>query len=96
MTTYQTMGPDAPVLRATLQTLKGCGPMTIMDLAEVMGIKLKTAKMRLHIMKSHGMVENKPSTGGRKVWYAVGYGEEASSAIVQAASVWHYAQRCAA
>lgn len=97
MPAYQIMSPDAPVLRATLQVLKTTGPMTYADLAETMGVKLKTIKLRLHVMQTHGMVGHRQISGTRRnEWFAVGYGDEAPNAIVQASSVWEYAQRCAA
>jgi predicted ArsR family transcriptional regulator len=89
------MSPQAPVLQTTLLALKKVGPMTQADLADTLGIALKTVKMRLHIMKSHGMVENKPTQGGRKVWYAAGH-DPHPDALSQVPSIWHYAQRCAA
>ena len=89
------MSSEAPVLQVTLLALKQVGPMTQVDLAETLGISLKTVKMRLHIMKSHGMVENKPTAGSRKVWYAVGHDPQ-PDVLAQVPSVWHYADRCAA
>ena len=89
------MSPDAPVLQATLQALKKVGPMTVADLSETLGVSVKTLKIRLYIMRSHGMVENKPSAGTRKVWYAVGH-DPHPDALSQVPSIWHYADRCAA
>ena len=93
---YQIMSPTAPVLLSTLQVLKSTGPMTTADLAELMGLGLKATKTRLHVMKTHGMVENREVSGKRYgVWYAL-CEDAVPEAIVQASSVWEYARRCAA
>ena len=90
------MSPSAPTLQATMLALKTVGPMTTIDLAETLGISLKTMKTRLHILKINGMVDNRKSPGERCVtWYATDT-DAAPEAIVQAPSVWAYAQRCAA
>lgn len=92
----QLMTPSAPTLQATMLALKTVGPMTTIDLAETLGISLKTMKTRLHILKIHGMVDNRKSAGARCVtWYVTGE-DTVPEAIVQAPSVWDYARRCAA
>ena len=90
------MNPSAPTLQATMLALKTVGPMTTIDLAETLNISLRTMKTRLHILKIHGMVDNRKSPGERCVtWYATN-ADAVPDAIVQAPSVWAYADRCAA
>ena len=89
------MSPSAPTLQATMLALKTVGPMTTIDLAETLGISLKTMKTRLHILKSHGMVDNRKSPGERCVTWYITSEDAVPEAIVQAPSVWDYARTCA-